>query len=274
MSRGSRVFFRRKCTGCDFGEFFYYNTVGDKMGHMKIAVCDDEQTQQKLFEKYLREWAGSRKKAIDIRCFCSGESFLFAWEDEQDYDLLILDIEMGRVSGMELARRIRECNEEIPIMFATGYAEYMQCGYDVSAIQYLLKPIQKEKFFQVLDRIQSRKKRRPRLFLETEEGSIAIFCDDIWYAEAAGHRCILYTDTDSYTLKCSIGTLETQADGEPYRNFLIKCHRSYLVNVTHISCLAKGDLVMDNNVRLPVSRSFAKQVKDAFVTYYVKEGNV
>ena len=121
---------------------------------MRIAICDDEEAQRALVEKYLREWSEIHSIALEAVAFSNAEQFLFVWEEDKLYDLLILDIEMGKISGMDLARRIREENEEIPIIFITGYENYMAQGYEVFAMQYLLKPMYKDKLFTVLDRLQ------------------------------------------------------------------------------------------------------------------------
>lgn len=113
---------------------------------MRIAICDDEEAQRLLLKKYLEEWAFQNKVILETEQFVSGESFLFGWEDDRDYDLLVFDIEMGRMSGMDLAAAIRKKDEEIPILFVTGYDKYMLQGFEVAALHYLLKPVNPEKF--------------------------------------------------------------------------------------------------------------------------------
>ena len=93
---------------------------------MRIAICDDEEAQRALVEKYLREWSEIHSIALETVAFSNAEQFLFVWEEDKIYDLLILDIEMGKISGMDLARKVREENEEIPIIFITGYESYMR----------------------------------------------------------------------------------------------------------------------------------------------------
>ena len=104
---------------------------------MRIAICDDEESQRALIEKYLYEWAEARSLILETVAFSDAEQFLFEWEEDKRYDLLVLDIEMGAINGMDLAKRIRREDEEIPIVFITGYESYMAQGYEVSAMQYL-----------------------------------------------------------------------------------------------------------------------------------------
>ncbi len=146
---------------------------------MKVAICDDERSERQLLCKYVEEWAAGKGLRAEVRCFDSAESFLFAWEDEKDYGILILDIEMGSMNGMELAQKIRERDSDIPILFVTGYVEYMQFGYDVKALHYLMKPIDREKFFTVLDRLPAEQKDAEKILLQTEEGNVSLPPGDI-----------------------------------------------------------------------------------------------
>ena len=127
---------------------------------MRIAICDDEEVQRLLLQRYVQEWALDSKVEVETRLFASGESFWFAWEDDRAYDLLVFDIEMGQLSGMELAAEIRRKDEDIPILFVTGYDSYMAQGFEVAALHYLLKPLRREKLFAVLDKYNKMRLRR------------------------------------------------------------------------------------------------------------------
>ena len=234
---------------------------GDKM---RVAICEDEEAQQKLLQNCLMEWAEQNKIMLETKLFPNSECFLFAWEDDRDFDLLILDIEMGNLNGMELASHIRRQDDAVPILFVTGYEQYMPLGYEVSALHYLLKPLNKNKFFQVQDRLRE-KKPEDRLLFRTERGSISLLLSQIWYVEARAHRCVLYTNDEEYLLSSSIGEMERYLND--HREF-IRCHRSYLVNVRHISAIIKPEIILDDKRRLPVSRSAEKEVNRAFIEFY------
>lgn len=234
---------------------------------MRIAICDDEEAQRLLLQKYVEEWAQENGIHLETRLFVSGENFWFAWEDDSAYDLLVFDIEMGKLSGMELAAQIRRKDEEIPILFVTGYDSYMAQGFEVAALHYLLKPLRKEKFFAVLDKFNRirRKTQEEKILFRTEEGPLSLPASKIWYIEAMAHQCVLYTEDASHVLCSSIGEMVNQLCG---RQEFVRCHRSYLVNVQHISALVKPELVLDDGRRLPVSRSAEKAVGQAFIGLY------
>ena len=232
---------------------------------MRVAICDDEEVQQQLLKNYLKEWAALNEVVIEIKLFQSGENFLFLWEDDRDYDLLIFDIEMGKLSGMELAIKIREQDNTIPILFVTGYDDYISQGYEVAALHYLMKPLNKEKFFQVLDKLRNEGKQDIKLFFQTEKGLIALPLSKIWYVEARAHQCILYTEAEEYILNTSISEMAESLSG--HRDF-VRCHRSYLVNLQHISVIVKSELTLDDGRKLPVSRNAEKEVNQAFIRLF------
>lgn len=233
---------------------------------MKIAIVDDEINEQEILKKYIREWADAKQELVEISCFDSGESFLFSWEDDKDFSLLILDIEMGGINGLDLAKKIRVEDKQLPVMFVTGYDEYMQYGYDVSALHYLIKPVHKERLFMVLDKLAvSKTEEIKALVLYREDGVRRIQIRNILYVEADGHGSIMHTVDEVISLKESFGEIEKQviATGE-----IIKCHRAYLVNLRFISAIQNSDIILDNSERLPVSRNQMKKVQQEFLKYY------
>ena len=233
---------------------------------LRMAVCDDESAQMELMNRYLLEWAQDRKVKCAVKCYESAESFLFDWEEDKALDLLVLDIEMKEMNGMELARRIRSQEEKIPILFVTGYDRYIAQGYDVEALHYLIKPVHKEKLFEVLDRLKNSAVPEEKLLLATKEGEHTFLLGSIWYFEAAGHFSTLYTDRDTIALHMSISSLAKKLAGS---SSMVLCHRSYLVNLAHVSSLSKGELLLDDGRKLPLSRSQAAKVQKAFIKYYV-----
>lgn len=235
---------------------------------MRIAICDDEEVQRLLLQKYVEEWAQGSKVPLETRLFTSGENFWFAWEDDREYDLLIFDIEMGQLNGMELAADIRKKDDEIPILFVTGYDSYMAQGFEVAALHYLLKPLRKEKLFEVLDKfnkLRMKKDQEEKLLFRTEQGPLSLPVSKIWYIEARAHQCILYTEDESHILCTSISEMAANLCN---RQEFVRCHRSYIVNIQHVSAIVKPELVLDDKRRVPVSRSAEKEVNQVFINLY------
>lgn len=232
---------------------------------MKVAIVDDEASEREILARYIGEWAEARKELVEFFCFDGSESFLFAWEDARVYALLVLDIEMGGMSGLELAKKLRLQDRDVPILFVTGYDEYMEYGYDVSALHYLIKPVNKERLFRALDKLSEKEGDVKGLILHTENEVRRIPLKDILYVEAAGHGSILHVADEVISLRESLGEIERQVlpTGEA-----VKCHRAYLVNLRFVSALQNAELVLDNGDRLPISRSRVKGVRREFLRYY------
>ena len=232
---------------------------------MKIAIVDDEKREQEIIAKYIGEWAEVKKELVEFFYFDSSEGFLFSWEDDKDYALLVLDIEMGKISGLELAKKIRLEDTRIPIIFVTGYDEYMQYGYDVSALHYLIKPVNKDKLFQALGRLSEKEETVQSLIVNSENGVRRIQMNHILYVEADGHGSIMHTADEVIRLKESFGEIEKQvlSFGEA-----VKCYRAYLVNLRFVSAIQNSILILDNGENLPISRSRMKNVQREFLRYY------
>ena len=119
---------------------------------LKIGICDDDVAQVALTENLTAQWARENGHSAVIKTYKNAESMLFDFEGESDFDILLLDIEMGDMNGVMLAKNIRKKSETVQIIFITGYSDYISDGYDVAALHYLMKPLKSEKLFEVLSR--------------------------------------------------------------------------------------------------------------------------
>lgn len=115
--------------------------------YLKVAICDDEEKQRIYMRSMLEAWAKERAHLTEVQTFSSAEAFLFAYNEDMSFDILLADIEMGKMNGVELARVLRARNERLQIVFVTGYDKYIADGYDVMALHYLMKPVNEEKLF-------------------------------------------------------------------------------------------------------------------------------
>lgn len=129
----------------------------------RIAICDDLATDRNYLSSLCEIWGSHNSYHIQISEFTSAENFLFHYAEKKDFDILLLDIEMGAMDGVTMARKLRQDNQTIQIIFITGYADYISDGYEVDALHYLMKPIQEEKFFTVLT-VQSRSLSKTKRF--------------------------------------------------------------------------------------------------------------
>ena len=233
----------------------------------KIAVCDDEEQQIQYLAGMVKSWAEDSGKKAHIRPFFSAEEFLFQYEEEKDYDILLLDTEMGDTSGVELAKRIREENDAVQIIFITGYPDFIAQGYDVGALHYLLKPVNGEKLNRVLDRAVGNLQRKGRaILLHSAKDIRRIPVDSIVYVEVLSHNLIVHTVHNEYETRLPITKMEEML-GEGF----VRCHRSFIAGISFIDRITRDSVVFDEGRTIPLARSAYREVNQAFIDYHKGE---
>ena len=233
----------------------------------KIAICDDSPADRQYVLNMVERWAASASHVVHTDTFTSAENFLFHYVENCDYDILLLDIEMGNMDGVTLAKRLRQTNNSVQIVFITGFADYISEGYEVAALHYLMKPVKQDKLFSVLDRAVAAMQKTERVILLPVGGEmLRLPVSQVQYVEAFSHTVAIITGTDTIQVKMPISEVEKLlGDG------FIRCHRSYLVGLKHMARLSKTEVILDSGKTLPLSRSAAPLVHKAFVSYYTGE---
>ena len=161
---------------------------------LKIAICDDEQNQIEYLSGVVSAWASKNHHVAELKTYSSAKSFLFDYSEEKDFDILLLDIEMPGMNGVELAKAVRKENSTVQIVFITGYYEYFSDGFDVSALHYLIKPADERKLLPVLDRaVSSLNYRQRSVLLTSSDGDVKVSLADICYVESENTHVAVYT---------------------------------------------------------------------------------
>lgn len=237
---------------------------------INIAIVDDEKIQVELLENYVQSWAYEKNIRVIIETFYSAESFDFSWSMDKKYHTILLDIQMPGLSGIELAKKIREENHMINIIFITAVTDYIQEGYDVSAINYLIKPIKEQKLYECLNRAVCKGLKEEKTILFNVEGEIfRVIQKDIIYIEAFAHYIEVNTTKGKYITKKNISTIEKELDDKKF----IKCHRSYIVGLRYIKRIATSELELDNGNIMPISRRQYSNTNMAFIKYFRADAN-
>ena len=243
---------------------------------MKIAVCDDDRAAREHMISLIKEQAPD----AEITAFASGEEML---KSQEDFDVSFLDMEMGAVSGMDVARHIRQRQEEkgtakdvrTPriIIFVTGYDKYMNDAFDVSAFHYLLKPVNEEKlrsvFRRALKELSAAEERTRRYILVKSHGvQQRVYLKDIFYIESANKKVVLHTGEGVLECYGKMEELEQMTGSGFYR-----CHRCYLVNMENIVSYSASEIQVTNGDTLILAQ---KKYADFVKSYmkYAKEGGI
>mgnify|MGYP001139161799 CR=1 FL=1 len=239
---------------------------------MNIAIIEDEPAHSQLLYSYLNTWSAEKK--IPVRCshFPSAESFLFVWEEEKDFDLLFVDIQMKAMNGMELAKKIRRENEDIAIVFTTGTSDYLEEGYEVEAMYYLRKPVNPAKISRCMDKLVKRSPNTSYVLVHGSDETLRLSVRQITYLEAVGHGCLaeVFSRLGEKTLHPITESISEMEKLLAPHGFL-KCHRSYLCNLSCIRQIAKTEITLDSGSVIPLSRRSYREVNQAFIRRFRKE---
>lgn len=234
---------------------------------LNVAVCDDDPHQIENLKAVVRMWAKERGCFCEIAAFPGAEAFLFEYSENRAFDILLLDIEMGGINGVELARTVRAENEAVQIVFITGFPDFIAEGYDVGAVHYLLKPTAAEKIVAVLDRaVKNLGKKEKTVLIETDGTNRILELSKILYVESFAHETVIRLANERIRCKTPLVKLEQALGGQ-----FIHCHRSYLVGLHAIRSITKTDVILENSEKLPISRRMYTQLNQAFISYYKGE---
>lgn len=226
----------------------------------KIAICDDLEADRQYIAGLVSKWAANAGHTVQIDAFVSAENFLFHYGAEKDYDILLLDIEMGVMDGVSMAKKLRQENDTVQIVFITGYSDYISEGYEVAALYYLMKPVSEEKLCSVLDRAAEKLAKNEKVLnLELGGEMVRVPIYQIRYAEVFGNYVTVHALSD-YTVKMTLGKLEEQLDERFYR-----VGRSALVNLTQISRVTRTQIILSSGDTIPLPRGAYDGINRAII---------
>lgn len=227
---------------------------------MRAAICDDRAEDAQLVAQYVREWGESREESVALEMFPSAEAFLFAYDEDKNFDLLLLDVEMGGMDGVTMAKRVRAENTAVQIVFITGYTDYIAEGYDVAALHYLVKPVREEKLFEVLDRAAAKLRSDSRaLTLECGGEIFRVPLYEIRYLDVEKNYTTVHAKRD-YTVKKTLGALSDELDERFFR-----IGRAAIVNLSYIRRVTKTDAILSDGRGHPAP---ARRLRSAQPRHY------
>lgn len=221
-----------------------------------ISIVDDNSSDAEYIASLVKRWAQTGGHAVKLSEFSSAEAFLFGYEDEQNVDILLLDIEMGDMDGVTLAKKLRQTNTLVQIVFVTGFPDFIAEGYDVCALHYLMKPVSYEKLYAVLCRAADNlAKAEKRMRVAYDHMTEYVPLSKIFYIEAQKQYIHIHTADKTYRMKKSLMETEKELDEYFYR-----CQRSFLVNLCHVAQIKSDCVVLKNGEEVPISRGMAEKI--------------
>ncbi|MDE6639694.1 MAG: LytTR family DNA-binding domain-containing protein [Acetatifactor sp.] len=229
---------------------------------MKIAICDDEIHFIDATCLLLEQWAKERGIKLTIYRFTNGDDLIAANQNER-MDLILLDVIMPLLNGMDTARELRNTNQTVPIIFLTSSREFAVDSYEVKALNYLIKPVNPEKLFLTLDDfLRTCNLSKNFLTVKTVDGFCRIMLADVDYLEAQNKQVLIHLTTGR---TIAIRELFSKcAEIFTPENGFCCCHRSYIVNLSNVEKFSKTEVTTITNAVIPISRSSYAAFKETY----------
>jgi DNA-binding LytR/AlgR family response regulator len=229
---------------------------------IRIAIVDDESGSQRLLQDYLDRYRGDYGETFEVALFYDGKDIVRHYQPY--FDIIFLDVKMADVDGFSAAKRIREIDTEVILIFITNMAQYAIKGYEVDALSYLLKPVPYFAFSQELKRSLKRleKHKQQYLFLPHEHGLLRLDAAGIYYIEREKHRVSIHTGEDTYSIVGTIKEIESKLD----RRYFFRCNSGYIVNMERVTEV-RDNFVFLGAYKLQISRPKKKAFMTALTDY-------
>lgn len=234
---------------------------------IRIAVCEDEPLFLERLTGMVQGILDKHQIASRLETFVNGAALLA----KEAFDILLLDIVMEPCSGMELAKRLRRRGDEGKIIFITSYERYAVEAYDVQAYHYLVKPVNLKKLEELLLNCCSSLEREWEQSIAVRQGTAVrrIPFSEIRYLEVQNRKIYLHTAGETISFYRSLEDLEFVLP-----DVFLKCHRSYIVNLSRVISYDKQDIRLDNEESIPLSKRRRGMFELAFIRYLKESGDI
>ena len=225
---------------------------------IRVAVVEDDAEVQGVLQEYIRRYTRQYGTEFEVSVFADGVDIL---EDYRAvYDVIFLDVEMKHLDGMTTAERIRQMDADVILIFITNMAQYAIRGYEVDALDYVLKPVNYYQFCTKLSRAVQRVERRRggQVVLQLAGGGMQVLStNDIYYLETRDRLLWYHTAKGEFSVRASLASAEKQLAQYHFS----RCNQCYLVNLAYVKGI-ESDFALVKDGRLEISR----RQRTAFLT--------
>ena len=238
-----------------------------------IALVDDEQSVAGQLENLISEYGEKNDVSFEIYKFSNTSEFFSS--GIKRYDVIFLDINLPNdMNGLETAKKLRAEGSRAVIIFCTNYAQYAINGYEVGALSYIIKPVEKTSFDNSMDRAVNMLKHRVehKMLVRTVEGQELINISELMYVEVMVHNLFFHIKKgDESVVVRTRGSLNEVSDRLSNLSFA-RCSSCYLVNLSYVTCVGKKELQLSDGHSLAISRKFVKEFTNKFMRYIAEFG--
>lgn len=233
---------------------------------VRIAVCDDEKTDREMILKLTEKICSQEKIQISVAGFGDAEELLAAFSGGRVFDLLLLDVMMPGLNGMEFMQKLRSMGNEIPVVFISSNREMALRGYEVAAARYLAKPVEEGYLREALLHCIRQKSKEQPILIPSGGSMRSVEPEKICYIEIAGRKSRIVQEKETWESNLSLTELEERLSGKDF----VRCHQSFLVNCRFVRILQAGHLELTGGQKIPVSKHRIKQVRQIFFEYMIQ----
>ena len=235
---------------------------------LKLAIVDDDSGYRKEIASLLQRYESENGEKFQIVEYTDGDELLENYKPE--LDIILMDIEMEFVDGMTAAMKIREVDQDVLIIFITNMPQYAIKGYQVGALDYILKPLNYYAFSQTMKRATARRKTTEKRYIVAGERGIKqkIDVSEILYVEVINHDLIFHTKNGNINAKGTMRETIKELEGLDF----FQCNKGYLINLEFVDAISGNDVKIGNEY-LQVSRAKKKPLIDALNEYMRKMGH-
>lgn len=231
---------------------------------IRVAIVEDSASDTNIILQHVADFGKSEGIEIKPDCFKSGLDFLDSFKG--NYDTVLMDIEMPHITGLETAARLREVDEDVPLLFITNMAQCAINGYEVNAIGFVLKPISYFKFaFAMKKAIRLVKDKGAAVSIKTDGSIKKLNVAQICYVEVR-NNVLSFKMSDGQTYSARMPLHEAESMIMPNDSF-IRCNNCYLVNLKYVTDVY-GNFAVVGGDELAISRHKKKEFLNALTTYY------
>ncbi len=238
---------------------------------LQVAVCDDNIDELSNMVQLLNLYRTSKNFNCDYAVFLNGFDLISVLEKGKRFDIYCLDIIMPGFTGIDVAKEIRSFDKTAPILFFTSSPEYALDSYSVKAINYVLKPISKEKFFftfdEMLEQIKA-EKNEDVIIVKSNEGIQKIIISNLAFAEVIG-RNVLYHMCSGKVIECT-EAFSSVCDKLLKYGCFIKPHRSYIVNMKYVDIIENHRITLQTLSSVPVAQGKVREIKQQYLNYQME----
>lgn len=229
---------------------------------MKVAVVDDEKKISDLLTGYMNQFSEENNLSLNVSVFHNPNDFLT--EYTKDYDLILMDIEMPGLNGIETAKELRRMDKNVVLMFITNMAQYAINGYEVEAVDFVIKPVAYLDFAMKLQKAMRYIKRNTdsKIVLNTQDGIVHLNVSDVFYVEVIRHYLVYHTVNGEYTVR---GVMK-HTEKELSEFHFVRSNQCYLINLKYVESIY-GSTVKVAGEELQMSRNKKNDVMLQFTRY-------